>query len=403
MNESSRRTLKRVSWGLLGAAAVAATAWAYWPQPLAVDCETVRRGDLVSTVVEDGRTRVRDRYTVSAPLTGVLQRPEVRAGDAIRRGDVIARILPSVEPLLNRRSHSEAQARVLAAEAGLKRAEAAVGLAEAAAQFAESELARRRSLVRSNVLSASEFDRLATDVQARKAELEAARFGARVAEHELALARTALRRSTGSEAAEELEIKAPIDGRILEIFNESETALAPGTPILSLGDPAHLEIVVDVLTRDAVRIEAHADATIDRWGGARPLQARVVRVEPSAFTEVSALGVEEQRVNVILDLESPHQEWSALGDGFRVEAEIVLERRSDVLTVPTSALFRHRGAWSTFRVDQGVARRVPLELGASTDRYAEVASGLEPDQCVIIYPNDLVADGVRVQATRVQE
>jgi HlyD family secretion protein len=399
MKEQNHRTRNR--WvGLIvsGLLVVGLLALMFRPQPIEVEVAGIERGDLVLSVVEDGRTRIRDRYTVSAPLRGVLQRPTLEEGDPIEKEQVVARIFPALEPLLDRRSRQEAEARVAGAQAAVKRAEAAVKRAVSAADLARTNLERSRELVRTQVLSASEFDRMEAEFETSTADLEAARFGARVAQHELSVAKASLQRASGS-GHEEFVLRAPVNGVVLEVYEESETAIGLGAPILAIGDPAHMEVVVDVLTRDAVRIEPGAEAFIDRWGGGERLAGRVHRVEPAAFTEVSALGVEEQRVNVILDLTAPRSSWSMLGDGFRVEAEIVLRRVDDVLLIPAAALFRAQGDWAAFQVLDGRARRVGLELGASNDRHAELRSGLAADDKVIVYPNDLVDDGVSVKAT----
>ncbi|MEM1024301.1 MAG: HlyD family efflux transporter periplasmic adaptor subunit [Myxococcota bacterium] len=398
-NEAWKRRL------LLGGGAtliIAALVWAYQPRPQVVDVAEVSRGELVVTVVEDGRTRIRDRYVVSSPLRGELERLELDTGDLVERGQVVARVLPAIEPLLDRRSRDEARARVQAAEAAVKRAEAAVQSAEVAAELSTTELKRSQKLADEQVLAALEYDRLRLGAESRQAELEAARFGARVAHHELDLARSALERSTEATAGrvdgEELLIRAPVDGVVLKVFNESQVSVQAGTPILSLGDPARLEVVVDVLTRDAVKMKPGGAATVQRWGGEAALEARIRRIEPTAFTDVSALGVEEQRVDVVLDLIAPQKAWAALGDGYRVEAHIVTDGRSEALLVPEAALFRHAGEWAVFGVKAGRALRTPVQIGIGNDEHAELLSGLQAGEAVILYPSDLVEEGIRVTA-----
>ncbi|MGF1508618.1 MAG: efflux RND transporter periplasmic adaptor subunit [Myxococcota bacterium] len=398
-SESKPRRWPKWMWvwaGLAGALTLVAVA--YWPKPVDVESQPVRRGTLVVTVVEDGMTRIRDPYTLSSPLQGELQRLSIEAGDRIERNQILARILPGAAPLLDPRSRSEAEARVEAARAASQRADAAVKREEADARLADMELARRKALIEAQVLAESEHDRLRIGVQATRADLAAARFAARVAAHELKLAEAALRRSsTPSGAVEELVIRSPVDGVVLEVFAESKVAVVAGTAILSVGDPEGLEVVVDVLTQDAVQIEPGAHATIDRWGGAGSIPARVRRVEPRAFTDHSALGVEEQRVNVLLDLDAPKEDWERLGDGFRVEVSIVIHEADEALLVPEAALFRRSGQWNVFQIVEGRARRVEVDVGLSNGREAQLLSGLSENDRVIVYPSDYVEDGVRVR------
>lgn len=401
MNETSTRR-KWVRWLLvfLAVAGVVATAVVAW-MPRAVDVEvaSVSKGRLVVTVDEDGRTRVIDRYLVSAPIAGNLGRIELDAGDRIEGGEVLARLVPLPPPLLDARTRAESKARVDAALAAKKQAQAAVNRARAALDFAASEADRARAVVKQGGLALSDAERAVADERRTREDLRSATFAGKVAEHELTLAQTALLRLSGQEhAGEQMEILSPIDGQVLKVLQRSEGVVQAGTPVIEVGDPAALEVVIDVLSQDATRIPPGAPTEIVRWGGARPLRAHVRTVEPSAFTKLSALGVEEQRVNVIVDLDEPHEAWASLGDGYRVEARISVWQGDDVLFVPASAVFRHGDAWATFVIEGGDARVRVIELGQTNGLETEVLSGVEEGETVIAYPSDSVRDGVAVRA-----
>jgi HlyD family secretion protein len=372
---------------------------AWIPNPVEVEVATVTRGPLIVTVNEDGRTRVKDRYVVSSPITGNLARPELEAGDIIEEGQVLARLVPLPPPLLDSRTRAEAKARVDAAQAALRQAEAAVNRARYERDFAKHESERALAVVQQGGLARSDADRAVSTYQSAEEQLRSANFGARVAEHQLKLAQTALLQLSGkSEDAEQLEIASPVGGQVLKVFQESEGVVQAGTPIVEVGDPAALEIVVDVLSQDATRIPDGAPVTIERWGGKTPLDGHVRVVEPSAFTKLSALGVEEQRVNVVVDLDEERDRWSTLGDGYRVEARISVWEGEDVLRLPASAVFRAEEAWATFVVEEGTAVLRAVEIGETNGLETEVLSGLEEGDLVIAYPSDSVRDGVSVTA-----
>ncbi|KPK14727.1 MAG: hypothetical protein AMJ62_12010 [Myxococcales bacterium SG8_38] len=375
--------------GLIGLAAIAVVALivvAWLPDPVVVEVATVKRGPLVVTVNEDGRTRVKDRYIVSAPVTGNLGRVELEAGDAIEEGQVLARLVPLPPPLLDLRTRAEAQARVDAAAAALRQAQAAVNRARYERDFAKQEADRALAVVQQGGLARSDADRAVSTYRSAEEALRSAEFGARVAEHELKLARTALMQLSGrGEDLEHLEITSPVAGQVLEVFQESEGVVQSGTPILEVGNPAALD-------------PKRAPVTIERWGGKNPLNGHVRVVEPSAFTKLSALGVEEQRVNVIIDLDEDRELWSTLGDGYRVEARISVWEGEDVLKVPASAVFRSEEAWATFAVEDGTAVLRTVEIGESNGLETQVLSGLEEGDEVVAYPSDSVRDGVSVKA-----
>ncbi len=401
MNSTStrRKWVRGVLVGLAAAFVVMIIVVAWIPNPVDVEVSEVSRGPLAVTVDEDGRTRVIDRYLVSAPITGNLGRIELHAGDPIKAGQVLARLVPLPPPLLDARSRAEAQARVDAALAAKAQAQAAVNRARVALDFAQREAARARAVVEQGGLALSDAERAISDERRSKEDLRSANFGARVAEHELEMARSALLRLSGkSEEDDHMEIVSPVDGQVLSVLQESEGVVQAGAPVMEVGDPAALEIVVDVLSQDATRIKPGARVEIVRWGGKRPLRAHVRLVEPSAFTKLSALGVEEQRVNVVIDLDEPRDAWATLGDGYRVEASITVWEDEEVLRVPASAVFRHDEHWATFVVEDGKAVVRKAEFGESNGLETEVVSGLEEGETVIAYPSDSVRDGVSVRA-----
>jgi HlyD family secretion protein len=370
------------------------------PPRVPVDTVAAARGRLMVTVDEEGETRVRDRYLITAPVAGRLQRIALEEGDPVEQGTVVAQMNPLP---LDPRVHAEATARVEAAEAAKREADARVEEARAAHAQATREARRMRALGGGGIVAAEAVERAALDEVSRAKQLEAAQSAARAAEYAVVAARAALlapgQTSTLTVCAEEQEacvaLRAPATGQVLRVLEESERVVEFGTPLLEIGDPSKLEIVVDVLSSDAVKVTAGDRVLVHDWGGEQELEARVRLVEPSGFTKVSALGVEEQRVNVIADfLDPPH----ALGDGYRLEARIVVWS-GDVLKIPSSALFRHRGRWSVFVVEGGRARRREVEVGHVNSFEVEVAGGLTAGEVVVEHPSDQVDDGTRVRAT----
>jgi HlyD family secretion protein len=376
--------------------------WSFWPQPVLVEVAAVGHAPLRVTVDEDGRTRVRDRYIVAAPLAGRLQRIELDPGDRVTAGDtVLATIEPQEPELLDPRAVAQAEARVRAAEAALARAEPVVERASAELAFADNLVARYRTLVLSNAVAKERLEELDMLQRARSQDRRAAIFARDIARFELEMARAALLRSNPADLVTDLtshfSIKSPVSGQVLRILQRSATVVRSGTELIEVGDASDLEVEVDVLSSDGVAISPGAKASLEQWGGDKPLDAVVRLVEPSAFTKISALGVEEQRVNVILDLLAPPEQRQSLGDGFRVEARIVLWEGSDVLQTPTGSLFRHGDDWAVFVVADGVARLRTVQLGRRNSLAAQVLDGLQPGELVILHPSDQVRDDIAVQ------
>lgn len=406
----------------LAVAVVALLGWAFAPKPVAVEVAQATTGRYEQAVVEDGRTRLRDRYAVTAPLAGRLARTALREGDAVTAGQVLAEITPQPAPMLDARTRAELEARRAGAEAGVQRAIAAAGQQRVALTQARTALGRSEALAQQGFITPTLLDNDRLAVAAAQQGLEAAEQTRRVAEHELQVARAALQVSQagGHPGATAFVVRSPVDGRVLKVAQTSEATVAPGAPLLDIGDTSRLEVLAELLTPDALALMPGAPVRIDRWGGPGELQARVRRVEPAAFTKVSALGVEEQRVNVLIDLTSPPAQWAALGDGYRVGVRILTRVKDDVVVVPVSAVFPPPGqgasaaaasapaptgptgvepgeAAAVFVVDGGRARLRTVSLGGRNGAQAWVRDGLRAGDEVIVYPPAEVAEGVRVK------
>ena len=403
---------RRVITFLIVVGLVGAIGYGLMPAPVEVDLAIAEKGSIRVTVDQDGKTRIRERYVVSTPLAGRLLRIEMDPGDEVEAGEtLLATIEPRDPELLDARSIAQAEARVRAAEATLEKMDPTLEEVRAAQEFAEAELKRIRDARIGSPLSVSEseLESKLLAYRTRTALLRTARHNEEIAKFELEQARAALIRSRPQEGASaangvfpsengwDFTIRSPIDGRILRVFQESSAFVNAGTSLLELGDPTDLEVEIDVLSRDAVKIRQGALVLLEHWGGNKTLQGRVRLVEPSAYTKVSTLGVEEQRVNVIVDLVDPPQDRTALGDGFRVEARIIVAEAAEVLRIPTSALFRVGQRWAVFRVERGDARETIVRLGMENGLEAEIVEGLADGDQVVIHPGDSVSDGSPVR------
>jgi HlyD family secretion protein len=382
---------------LISVAVVAALLGiALWPSAVPVDSSVAMRGSLLVTVDEEGMTRVRERFVISAPVSGRVLRIELEPGDRVARGQVVVRIRAEPPSLLDARTRAEAQAAVDSARAALGRARAEEQRATAALRQAERELARVRELAQSGAVAQQQVEARESEAQVARESANAATFAARAASSALQGAEARLNPPPTEESGRIVTVAAPIDGVILKRLRESESVVPAGEPLLEIGDPRRLEIVTDLLSTDAVQIKPGARAIIEQWGGAQALEAKVRRIEPAGFTKISALGVEEQRVNVVLDFVDPTAAWTALGDAYRVEVRAVIWEGSDVLKVPTGALFREGEQWAVYIVENDRARRRLLELGHQNGREAEVISGLDEGSQVILHPPDNLVDGARI-------
>jgi HlyD family secretion protein len=390
-------------WALAAALVAAALTLAFAPRAVRVDLVTLAMGPMLVTVDEEGETRVHDVFALSAPVAGRVRRMDVHAGDAVVANDtVLAQIEPGDPTFLDPRSEAQARAAIQAAESAQTLAAAEVDEAAAEFDFARSELVRARELIVDGTISQRELDSADRAYKATRASLATARAALQMRKFELEQARAQLLSPTDTQArhgdCECVPITAPVSGRVLNIVDQSERVVRAGEPLMQIGDPSDLEIVVDFLSADAVRVEPGQQVIIDNWGGAEPLAGRVQRVEPFGFTKVSALGIEEQRVNVVIDLVSPPGAWQRLGHGYQVEARVVLWDADTVLTVPLTALFRHEREWAEFVEQDGRARLRRVVLGQSNGLVAQIMAGLETGDRVVVHPSDRVLDNVRIAA-----
>lgn len=388
----------RIGLFLLAVTLAAGLAWGFLPRPIPVEMTTVARGPLRVTVEEEGRTRVKERYVIAAPVSGELRRITLKPGDGVSPGQVLAEIEPAAASALDPRARAQATARLAAAQAALTAAEEEVRAAAAQAALARQRLDRASALHARGFLSAQALDEARTEARRSEASLAAARANRAVAHHERDGARAALvEGSARPKAVSPFRVRSPVAGRILRLARESAGPVQAGQPLLELGDPQELEAEVEVISSQAVRIAPGTPVELTRWGGP-PLAGRVRVVEPTAFTKVSALGVEEQRVRVIVDFTADPEARRGLGDGYRVEARFLVWEGRDVLQIPASSLIRHDGGWAVFRVRDGRAWLAPVRLGQRAGLVVEVLSGLAVGERIVTRPDDRLKEGIRVRA-----
>lgn len=378
------------------------SAWALRAQPVAVETGQVARGEFEQVVSDDGKTRVRERYAISAPLAGRAQRSHLKVGDLVRVGDVVAILAPSIPVLLDARTERELNEHVGVADAQRLRAVAQVQRADAQLAQARVERERTARLSREGFVSATVREQAELALRTAEKELDAANFAEHAAAHEAQLARTALvRYKSGSEdtggRGTQWTVRSPVQGVVLRLEHESEGVVGLGAPLLELADIGSLEAVVDILSQDAVAIVPGMQARVEFGAGISAVPARVRLVEPAAFTKISALGVEEQRVNVVLEFTGPVDRIPTIGDGFRIEAHIVVFHATDCITIPVAALFRDDGNWAVFVVNANRAEKRTVKIARRNDREALVESGLQPGETVAVYPSDLLHDGARTK------
>ena len=409
-------TIRKFFSLLILIAAGVAIGLAMFPQSIDVEVAQAMEASLRVTVREDGKTRIREKYVVSAPVSGRLSRIKLKEGDVIdSENTLIAVILPSEPAILDVRARAEARARVHAAEASLRRAIANTDQSKITLEMAEINFRRIEKLRSQQAVSQTEYDQARSEFLSASQQMKTSKFESEIAQFELEMAQAAVSQfarspsddnhpldaeglaHTSDETSEPFEIFAPVSGKVLRVFQESSTVVSVGTPLLEIGDPKNLEIEIDVLSSDATQIRPGAEVTIDHWGGQSPLKANVRVVEPAAFTKISALGVEEQRVNVIADFDEPVERIATLGDGYRVEAKITIDEQPQVLQIPNSALFRYQRQWHVMRVLQGQANLQSVETGLQNESSTQILSGLQARDRVILYPSDQIQDGTRVR------
>ena len=393
--------MKRILGAFVLGLGAAALIWFAWPRPIPVDLATVSRGPMEVTVDDEGKTRVRDIYTVSAPLAGMVLRVPGHVGDQVKANDtVIAVMQPTIPGFHDVRSHQELQAALVAADATVTLAEHEVHRIEAALEFSRTELQRAQALARSKTIAVEALDKAKLDVETNEAALASARAQLEVRRSERVSAAARLTKpSTGTAGTGDptccVEIRAPVTGRILKIVQESEAVVQAGSPLIDIGDPSDLEVVADLLSTDAVQVTAGQPVRIDGWGGPS-IQGRVTRVDPAGFVKISALGIEEQRVQTTIDIVDPPGAWSRLGHDYRVIVHVSIWNANDVVTVPVAALFRKGENWAVFAVTNGQAHVTPVQIGQRNNRVTEVISGLSVGDRVVLHPSDRIQEGTSV-------
>ncbi|HZM33104.1 MAG TPA: HlyD family efflux transporter periplasmic adaptor subunit [Burkholderiales bacterium] len=387
----------RIALVLALLAVAALVAWALRPRPVAVETAPVTRGMFEQTVADDGRTRVRERYLVSAPLAGLVERVRLEAGDAVKQGQTVAVLMPAAPPLIDARTMTELRQRVGAAEAQLARARAETQKAAAQREQARADFSRQKKLAGEGFVSETALEQTQLALQVAERGMQAARFAEEAARFELEQTRAALKRYSSGEPGVKWEIPSPVTGSVLKVAQKSEGPVALGAPLVEVADARSLEAVVDVLSQEAVAIRPGMPARVELGRGVAPLPALVRLIEPAAFTKVSALGVEEQRVNVILDFAGPLDQVWTIGDGFRVEAAIVIHRQDNALKVPVGALFREEERWMVFVAQGREARKREVKLERRNSLEAMVSGGVEPGERVVVYPSDALRDGSRIE------
>jgi HlyD family secretion protein len=395
-----RKWTRRIVAFLLAAFLAAGLIWFAWPAPIPVDLAAAAKGPMEVTVDDEGKTRVREIYTVSAPLSGKLLRISAEPGDEVGEGEILAVLQPAAPAFQDIRTRKELEAMLEAANAAVIQAEHEMHRLQAALDFSQAELKRALSLRRGDAIAAKSVDQAKFDVETYEAALASAKAQLEVRRKEQATAAARLTNPTSSSPPDSdppccFEVRAPTTGRILKILQESEAVVQAGMPLVEIGNPTDLEIVVDLLSTDAVQVQTGFPARIDGWGGP-PLNGRVTRVDPAGFVKISALGIEEQRVRTRIELIDPPEKWSRLGHDYRVIVHIIVWNGSDVLTIPVSSLFRTGDDWSVFSVKNGRAWTSKIEIGHRNNRIAEVLSGLKEGDRVILHPSDRISSKVPV-------
>lgn len=386
-------------WAGIALVITAALVAGLRPQPVLVEAATVSEGPLQVTIEEEGRTRVKDRFVVSAPVAGFVRRINLEVGDSVVQKQVLTELEPLRSAVLDPRRRAEAEARVAASRSALLSAEEKRQAAQAEAEYASGEYRRKLRLQKTGSISEDQLSQSHTEMRRAEAQLRSARFAVDVAKYELDAASTLLQYSAAQNSdsvlKERVPILAPVNGAVLSLHRKSEGVVAAGEPLVELGDPRALEVAVDVLSFDAVRLHPGTEVLIERWGG-EPLKASVKVVEPVGFTKVSALGVEEQRVWVIVDITSAPEAWQRLGDGYRVEARFILWQNPQVVQVPNASLFRIDDGWGLFVIDEGRAHLRRVEVGERNGLRAQILEGVRVGERVVTHPDNSLEDGVRL-------
>ena len=391
------KTRNTIALGLALAAVAALVVWSLQPRPVAVEVAEVASGPFEQTIVDDGKTRVRERYVIAAPLAGSVERIRLEPGDTVRLGDVVAQLTPTAPAFLDARTARELQERIGAAQAQLARARAEKLKVHAQRDQARADLARQEKLATGGFVSATAREQAVLALRTVERAVDAAGYAEEAARHEVEQAKAALTRYRSGDPTAKWDVTSPVNGTVLKVMQKSESPVALGAPLLEVADARSLEAVVDVLSQDAVAIRPGMSARVELGQGVASVPARVRLVEPAAFTKVSALGVEEQRVNVILDFAGPLDRIWTLGDAFRVEAHIVTHREDKAVKVPVGALFRDGEGWAVFAVEDSRAAKRAVKVPRRNGVEAMVEDGLKPGERVVVYPSDALRDGAAVE------
>jgi HlyD family secretion protein len=397
MNPQVRRRILVISVGLVVTLAV---AYGFLPKPVAIDAAPAQRGPLRVTVEEEGRTRVKDRFVVSAPVAGYLRRIELEPGDRIAKGQQVALLEPLRSTVLDPRSRAEAEAAESAARAALEAAKEKARAAAADAEYAREREARSKKLAANGYISKDDLEQAVSESKKAEAMRLSADAAVTAAKADLERTQAVLHYSAADPASgggKTVIVRSPVSGNVLKRSRESEGVVNSGDPLIEIGNAASLEVKAEVLSADAVKLQKGTVVLFERWGGEKPLEGRVRVIEPAGFTKVSSLGVEEQRVNVIVDITSPFELWQKLGDGYRLDTTFIIWEGKDVLQVPASALFRKGDGWALFTVEKRRAKMISVEVGNRNGLAAEIVKGLPEGTVVITNPDDTIKDGVRVR------
>jgi len=398
MNHSLRRKVFIVSILLL---VVALLIYGFLPKTQEVDVVSVKRGPLQITIEEEGRTRLKDRFTISAPTAGYMRRINVKVGDPVKKGQIVAVLEPLQSQALDPRSRATAQAAVSSADATLMAAIERERVTKADAGYIEQRLERLRALYAKGSISKDQFDQINSEAQKARALQNSAAAEVNVAKSELERAKITLQNFTARNSGHDsVAISAPLSSAVFRVYRESEGAVNMGEPLIDIGDVKNLEVRVEVLSSDAVKIKKGTPVLFRRWGREEQLTGVVRLIEPAGFTKISSLGVEEQRVLIIVDITSPPEKWNVLGDGFRMETHFIIWEGEDILQVPASALFRSGAGWAVFIEEKGKARKRIVEIGQKNGLAAEILSGLKEQEKVVAYPEDSINDGTKIRARK---
>ena len=394
-------TSRLLLWSVIGLILILCLGYLFWPRPIIVDTAQLVKNDLQVSITDEAKTRVHDIYVLSAPVTGYLRRINAEVGDAVKRSEtVLAQIEPIDPAFLDPSSEAQAKAAIQVADAALNLSKAEVNQAQAELDFSISELKRMRELRVQNNVSERELDNAERSYKTGVAALATAQAALQMRIYELERSKALLMSPSNTQAehgnCECMNITSPINGQILQVLNKSEGVVVAGTQLLEIGEPQNLEIVVELLSFDAVKVESGQRVLIKNWGGSIPLEGRVSQIEPIGFKKVSALGIEEQRVNVIINLTSEVGLWSRLGHGYQVDVDIILWEGIDVLSVPLTALFGNKDEWAVFAIINGTVQSKIVEVGRRNAFNAQILSGLQEGDWFVLYPNDQIANGVSI-------